>query len=95
MGHTVLVVDGEARHRYSTRRTLNRAGFVAVERESGAAALHEATLLQPDVVVVCADPQDAQGIAICNRFSLESDAPVVASMQVPQTSSTGRLPNRF
>lgn len=77
MGHRVLVVDGEVRHRNQTRRALGRAGFLTMERESGAAAVAEAPALQPDVVVVCADASEPHAISVCNRFSLEADAPVV------------------
>jgi DNA-binding response OmpR family regulator len=64
---TVLVVDDDASHRYTTRLMLEHAGFEVVEAATGEEALHLAGL-QPHVVLLDVHLPDADGMDLCRTL---------------------------
>lgn len=69
MRHRVLIVDDDADFRASARSLLEMSGFDVVgEAEDGAAALVQADLLRPDVVLLDVQLPDLDGIEVAARL---------------------------
>ena len=75
---TVLIVDDEAFHRYTTRMMLQQAGFDVKEATTGQEALRLAEE-HPDLILLDLHLPDMSGIDICRRLKT---APRTAGIRV-------------
>jgi sigma-B regulation protein RsbU (phosphoserine phosphatase) len=76
---TILIVDDEADHRFTTRLMLQHAGFEVKEATTGREALRLAEE-RPDLVILDLHLPDISGIEVCRRLktaSQTSSVPVV------------------
>ena len=76
-GPTVLVIDDEPAILRILRGGLTARGYHVVVADSGTAALHEAAVAQPAVVVLDLALPDIDGVEVCRRIRQWSDVPII------------------
>ncbi len=69
---TILAVDDNEAHRYAIARTLEKAGFTAIQAGTGTDALALARDCRPDVILLDVYLPDVNGLDLCR--SLKADA---------------------
>lgn len=90
MSRRILIVDDHSGFRASARRMLEAGGFDVVgEADGGAAALHAAGDLAPDLVLLDVQLPDASGIDLAGRLSANGGPAVILTSSRPADQLAG------
>lgn len=83
--YVVINVDDIEANRYAMTKILQRAGFEAIEADSGYAALELINKYKPDCVVLDINLPDINGFEVCKKIR---ENPTTASIPVIHVSAT-------
>jgi len=74
---TILIVDDEPLYRQLLELNLTLRNYVVLLAENGAAALTQAALHQPDLILLDVMLPDLNGFEVCRRLREFTDAPII------------------
>jgi DNA-binding response OmpR family regulator len=78
---TILIVDDDEGHRYTTRMMLERAGFAVQEAATGRDGLALADE-HPDLVIVDLHLPDMPGVEVCQRLKTSARTALIPVLHV-------------
>lgn len=91
MAAKVLLVDSGPLSQAVVKEALEKAGYEVSTAGTGAAALQQVAIAQPQVVVLDLTLPDADGVAVCRRIKENEEAPVVLTTSRLRPGGDDRL----